>query len=386
MRQTRKRFRPIRTLIIFAVFVVVAAVAVKAVSTPNPKAYLSSFFSAPVTHLKDIYHESVDFFGDVISSSSDDQDIADSGKSVEQHIADFDSVFETDSQFYTAEYLLANFPSAKACRATIYSTKDVTTKVRFEVEYNEEYKVLAVRENQNFNLLNPKELQIYNAVEYIIENAITADMTDFEKELTIHDFIINNCAYDNENYLNHTVPEDSFTSYGVLIKHTAVCEGYAKTFRMFMEALGIPCDFVVGKGNSGDHGWNRVRLDGEYYNVDVTWDDPVSDSGDTLSYRYFNVTDSAFSVNHTPTAAYSTAAVATKYNYFYYFDLVITSQEEFNSKIRAAINAGQREITLLCAGDLLAENIDRSIVFDYISATTFNQSIDKVMNTITIYV
>lgn len=56
-----------------------------------------------------------------------------------------------------------------------------------------------------------------------------------------------------------------------------VCEGYARAFKVLCDRLEIPCVLVEGYGNSGEHMWNYVQLDGAWYAVDVAWNDPVDD-------------------------------------------------------------------------------------------------------------
>lgn len=82
--------------------------------------------------------------------------------------------------------------------------------------------------------------------------------------------------------------------YGV-----AVCQGYASTFKAFMDALGIECEYVKGLGNGGPHGWNRVKVNGEDYYIDVTWDDPEN-PGDPeyIDYTYYLTKDPTFGGDH----------------------------------------------------------------------------------------
>lgn len=129
----------------------------------------------------------------------------------------------------------------------------------------------------------------------IISKVIKKGMTDLEKETAIHDYLVLNCEYDYINYLNGTIPDASYTVYGTLINGKAVCEGYAAAFEYLMERIGIRCGTVIGRAygvNGWDgHSWNIVMLDGEYYHVDVTFDDPVNAKPGSISREYFNMTD-----------------------------------------------------------------------------------------------
>ena len=124
--------------------------------------------------------------------------------------------------------------------------------------------------------------------------------TDFEKVLYVHDSIVNVCEYDTATYdeavaAGELIPDFSYTSYGCLIERRAVCDGYSKAFQMIMNMLDIPCGRVLGSAftdtSSESHAWNYIMLDGEYYYVDVTWDDPIGRAPDMgVSHEYFCVT------------------------------------------------------------------------------------------------
>lgn len=129
-------------------------------------------------------------------------------------------------------------------------------------------------------------------------------MIDAEKALAIHDYLILNAKYDYANYLNGTIPFTSYTAYGILALGVGVCEGYAMAFSDLMTRLGIPV--VKLTSSAMNHAWNMVKLDGKWYHVDVTWDDPVSpakngwinddyDLEGRVDHRYFLLSDSAIS-------------------------------------------------------------------------------------------
>lgn len=127
--------------------------------------------------------------------------------------------------------------------------------------------------------------------------------SDYQKELIIHDAIINQVKYSLNAAGNPSEEQWAHSIVGVFdpsIKKV-VCEGYAKAFQLLMNACDIECIFVTGTGNGGGHGWNKVKLGGDWYNVDVTWDDPVTSNGsNVLKHTYFNLTDNEFYHDHTP--------------------------------------------------------------------------------------
>jgi putative cell wall-binding protein len=143
----------------------------------------------------------------------------------------------------------------------------------------------------------------YNKARSIVSQIIKPGMTDFQKEKAVHDYIANNVQYDVENYYNNTIPRESYSPYGALIKGIAVCEGYAEATDLLLNLAGIESTIVVGEADNGsargDHAWNIVKINGMYRHLDTTWDDPLSPwNGITVEYDYFNLTDDEMSIDH----------------------------------------------------------------------------------------
>ena len=92
--------------------------------------------------------------------------------------------------------------------------------------------------------------------------------------------------YDENSEINQT-------AYSALVLNKTVCAGYAKAFQYIMIELGIPTYYVSGEAQ-GDHAWNIVKLDDEYYNVDLTWGDQ-----EVIIYNFFNVSDEILNKTHT---------------------------------------------------------------------------------------
>ena len=141
----------------------------------------------------------------------------------------------------------------------------------------------------------------------IISQIITNDMNELEKVKAIHDYMLMNIDYDYDNYKANTIPASSYSIVGALKTKYAVCQGYALTFKGFCELLGIECIYVRGRANNEAHGWNQVKVNGNWYNIDVTWDDPtyknkLFDDHNKNDYSFFLVNDDVFYQTHTPTS------------------------------------------------------------------------------------
>lgn len=131
----------------------------------------------------------------------------------------------------------------------------------------------------------------------LLGEIITEEMSDYEKELAVHDWMISWAEYDQAalSSLPGAQPTpDSDNPYGFFTGRAAICTGYTSTFQLLMDLLDIECVTVEGTAYNGteDHAWNMVRLDGDWYCVDVTWDDPVSSTpvSPAAAHMYFNVT------------------------------------------------------------------------------------------------
>lgn len=161
--------------------------------------------------------------------------------------------------------------------------------------------------------LSPKDQAIMAIVRPVVMNIMSTYSTAVEREKAAHDYIVQNCDYDYARYNAGTLEDDDFSIYGCVVNHVCVCAGYAQTFKLFMDLMGIPCDYVRGVACNGDnHAWNAVQLDGQWYQVDVTWDDQPGCYGG-VDYSYFNVTDAYMKQTHS--YSYQNACTATQYSF-----------------------------------------------------------------------
>lgn len=124
------------------------------------------------------------------------------------------------------------------------------------------------------------------AADEILAN-INDSMTDYEKELILHDELVKRVVYDLEAPHAHD-------AYGALVEGRAVCEGYAESFQYLLHRAGIKSFLVIGSSRGVGHEWNTVCIDGEYYHVDPTW----NDQGDTIYHAYFNTSEEVIKEDH----------------------------------------------------------------------------------------
>lgn len=152
-----------------------------------------------------------------------------------------------------------------------------------------------------------------NAVNKALET-IAGVTDDVQKVILLHDYLAVNCEYDYENYLAGKVPSTSHSAYGVFVNRTAVCQGYALAYKYLLNRAGIDCYMVTS--DSMNHAWNLVKLGGNYYQVDVTWDDPTWDLVGRAAHTYMLRSDAAFkSVGSNPHRDWSVTSGSGVVNY-----------------------------------------------------------------------
>lgn len=153
--------------------------------------------------------------------------------------------------------------------------------------YDDTAVVEAYKSGDDSKLTDDKDKFILKTATKAIKDNIKDKMTDFEKEKAIYDYVFSQGQYDEGNLaaIPHTA-DYSHTPYGVLHDHTAICVGNATTFKLFMDMLGIDCK-IIHSTETGEHAWNMVKLDDEWYHVDVTFDGGSAKP----AYSQFNVTD-----------------------------------------------------------------------------------------------
>lgn len=138
------------------------------------------------------------------------------------------------------------------------------------------------------NYTEEMEIILDYKIDEIIKNKITDDMDAVNKIRIIHDYIVNNTKYDQNRSDKNIFEYKSNNAYGVLIEGYGICSGYTDSMMLFLEKLNIKSYKV----SSENHVWNKVFINNNWYNLDLTWDDPVnSDGSDSLEHTFFLVTD-----------------------------------------------------------------------------------------------
>ena len=181
-----------------------------------------------------------------------------------------------------------------------------------------------------------KEAEEQAVVDAAIASCVTDGMSDYEIAKALHDYLTTHNEYDMRLYSGN-LPALSRTSYGALVDRTSVCAGYALAYERLMDQVGIPCEYVTGMTTNGYHAWNIIQIDGEWYHVDVTWDDPTPDREGYVRYKYFLKSDKAMSRDHVSSEA-SHTCTSTKYD-----NATILSPEDEQEAIEKAEEEAREE-------------------------------------------
>lgn len=155
--------------------------------------------------------------------------------------------------------------------------------------------------------------QIDSAIAQIenTRNVIIADKTGnaYNDTKMVHDYLVDSISYDSS-----LSKENIYNIYGALINKECVCEGYARALKYLLDSIDVPSVLVIGKGTNStgrteNHAWNYVQLNGNWYAVDTTWDDPVTTGGGFVSqsskYKYFLKGSNEFSQDHTASGQFT---------------------------------------------------------------------------------
>ena len=167
-------------------------------------------------------------------------------------------------------------------------------------------------------------------------------LSDVDKVMAVHDYLIDHIEYSN--------PHIRSFAYGALIEGKAVCQGYAQSLAMILNNLNVECHTIVAMTKGSNpvlHEWVRVKLDGEWYYIDLTWDD--TPWAEDKNYKYFLINTDMISRDHE--TGYSLAGGpevdGSKYLYYAYKKqgIFAETKDDIDKIIRDQINATNQSYT-----------------------------------------
>ena len=164
------------------------------------------------------------------------------------------------------------------------------------------------------------------------------DGSVWDQERGIHDFICSNVRYDKlKKPYSHEI-------IGPLTNGVGVCEGIAKTVKILCDALGIWCMIAVSEANPERgvkyrHAWNILKLDGQYYHLDATFDNSLGENG-VLRYDYFNLDDKRLFRDHQAPLYPLPACPDGKHTYYQLQKCSFTTAEEVCKRAQMPLRKG----------------------------------------------
>lgn len=204
--------------------------------------------------------------------------------------------------------------------------------------------------DQSYLILRSEKAAMTAALDAAIRE-ITSQVTATDPygiELQLHDLLVNRITY-----ATNTSDPMVYNAYGALVKKSAVCEGYSRAMQLLLERFGITSVLVTGVAAGEGHMWNAVKLDGEWYHLDVTWDDMRTDM---ISHEYFNLSDAKISENHQINKNHTAFTAGELDNSGYSFN------------IKTPVCSGYKNYYFTKSGFVFAEDGEEALV-DYIASS-----------------
>lgn len=267
------------------------------------------------------------------------------------------------------EISLQAFPEAQNARTLV----DVIEKVVYQnplilgfrgYGYDYEKLTLNVSYDDSAEIIRSKQKEILAEADKVIAAVIKEGMSADEKQMAIYDYLNDNTAYDDAALENAMEQEfktvdakynDSFNTYGILVKKVGVCMSYAHTFQLLSDLVQVPSMVVTGTMSGVNHAWNKVKIGDEWVNVDPT--NNATNTG--LPYLLYNSNDATASdVEYVMDKAYWLdhelplfKATSNAYDYYVTQGLEVDSLEAYKTKLAEQLKKGETLVVLRVLGN-----------------------------------
>lgn len=166
----------------------------------------------------------------------------------------------------------------------------------FSFNYGGTSNNVTININLEYHNTIAQEAFISREVKRIVKDIIKPEMSEVEKIKAINDYIVLNTTY---SYDTSTTPH---SAYALFNEGKGVCQAYALAAYRLLKEANFEVRYVTGYANE-PHAWNLVKVDGEWYHLDTTWNDPVFDNNEDMSdyvrYKYFLISDKEINKDHT---------------------------------------------------------------------------------------
>lgn len=213
----------------------------------------------------------------------------------------------TEEEMIKPEQWEAAFDGVEEVKAEYTKTQN-GFNVFLSLTYWDCYPIVEAFQKSDTTTLSATQLELFDKYYDILGTCTSNSYTDYENLLVIHDYLVSNVEFGENS-------DGVDGAYGALIKGKAKCAGYTESFKTLLDMLDIENKVVKGYKDGEEHVWNLIKLDGEWYHVDVTLNDLAS-SAEAVSHKYFNLTDADMGLDHIWDAEAYPQAAGTKMSYY----------------------------------------------------------------------
>ena len=229
------------------------------------------------------------------------------------YTAIYTALKNSNSQIDVSGFSLTSDKATDLYFQIIYENPDLFyVKTELKYSYNQFGKVQVIMPTYTISgdaLKTAK--QTYAAELAKIVNSVNASWSDVEKVMYVNDYFAINFHYDNTlTYAD---------AYTLFTRKTGVCQAYTLAFTAVMNELGMPVTYVISKAMN--HTWNLVNVDGQWYHIDVTWNDPTSDMPGRVGHENFLLSDTAIQATGHHDWESGISCTSTKYDNYFWKDV-----------------------------------------------------------------
>jgi len=270
---------------------------------------------------------------------------------------------------------LKAFPEAQ----NFTTLSDVVLKVMYQnplilgvegFEYNYGTLTLSIHYNESADVIQKKQSEIIAKANEVVASIIKDGMKDDEKRKAIYDYLNDNAKYDDaalenaeqNNFKNVDAQfNDSFTTYGILVKGVGVCASYASVYKLLSDLSGLESIVVTGASSGVPHAWNKVKIGNEWFHVDAT--NNLTNSG--IPYFLYNANDeTAASQKTIADKDYWLDSELALFNgesdandYYVQNDLEVASISEYKTKAESELKNGENRVILRFASPVDSDEL-----------------------------
>jgi Uncharacterized protein involved in cytokinesis, contains TGc (transglutaminase/protease-like) domain len=259
-----------------------------------------------------------------------------------------------------SEISLKAFPEAQNSKTlgdTIYKVVYQNPLILGVRNFSYDYSTLTlkVKYDDSSDVIKKKQQEIIAEAKKIVSSTIKSGMSDEEKRKALYDYLDKNSKYDDEalknaeknNYKGVDAKfNDSFNTYGIMVKKIGVCASYASTYKMLADLSGLDCIVVTGTIQNIPHAWNRVKVDNEWLSLDST--NNATNSG--IPYMLYESNDeTAKALTYVENKEYwldseitKFVAKSNKYDYYVANGLEVKDMSDYTTKLTALLKKGNK--------------------------------------------